>query len=86
MYEVVLSRQAVRYLHRLDRSAQQRILVRLEQLAQEPFGALTKPLTNAAGLWSTRIGTWRIVYRVNDDEQLVLVSDIGPHGEIYRRV
>ncbi len=63
MYEIILSRQAGRYLERLDRTAQQRIIDRLEQLAKNPRDLFTKPLTNAEGLRSSRVGTWRIVYR-----------------------
>lgn len=50
MYEIVLSRQAVRYLERLDRTSQRRLVGRLEPLAENPLGPFTKPLTNAEGL------------------------------------
>ncbi len=86
MYEIVLSRQAARYLGRLDRTSQQRVVDRLEQLAEKPMGPFTKPLTNAEGLRSSRIGTWRIVYRVDEASHEVLVSDIAPRGEVYRRL
>ena len=86
MYEVVLSRQAARYLERVDRTAQQRIVDRLEQLAEDPWGPFTKPLTNADGLRSSRVGTWRIVYRIEEPTREVVVSDIAPRGEVYRRL
>ncbi len=86
MYEIILSRQASRYLSRLDRTTQQRIVRRLDQLAEDPLGPFTKPLTNAEGLRSSRIGTWRIVYRVDEIAHEVLVSDIAPRGEVYRQV
>ncbi len=86
MYEIILSRQAARYLERLDRTAQQRIVDRLEQLAKNPLGPFTKPLTNAEGLRSSRVGTWRIVYRIDASTHAVQVSDIAPRGEVYRRL
>lgn len=86
MYEIVLSRQAAGYLGRLDRTSQQRIVDRLEQLADSPMGPFTKLLTNAEGLRSSRVGTWRIVYRINEPSHEVLISDIAPRGEVYRRL
>ncbi|PSR23491.1 MAG: hypothetical protein C7B45_02830 [Sulfobacillus acidophilus] len=86
MYEIILSRQAARYLERLDRMAQQRIIDRLEQLAKNPRDLFTKPLTNAEGLRSSRVGTWRIVYRIDEPLHEVQVSDIAPRGEVYRRL
>jgi mRNA interferase RelE/StbE len=86
MYDVILSRQAARYLDHLDRITQQRMIARLEQLAEDPCGPLTKPLTNAEGLRSTRVGTWRIVYRIDESTQEIRVSDIAPRGEVYRRL
>ena len=86
MYEIILSRQAARYLERLDRTAQQRIIDRLEQLAKNPRDVFTKPLTNAEGLRSSRVGTWRIVYRIDEPLHEVQVSDIAPRGEVYRRL
>ena len=40
MYEIILSRQAARYVERLDQTAQLRIVNRLEQLAKTPLGCL----------------------------------------------
>lgn len=86
MYEIILSRQAASYLTRLDQTAQHRIVSRLEQLAENPLGPLTKPLTNAEGLRSSRVGTWRIVYRIDEPTHAVLDSDIAPRGTVYRRL
>lgn len=63
-----------------------RIVGRLTQLAEDPFGPYTKPLQGAAGDRSSRVGGLRIVYTVDRDRRLVEVSDIGPRGQIYRRL
>lgn len=57
-----------------------------EQLTESPFGPFTKPLTNAQGLRSARVGTWRTVCRVDETAHQLLVSDIAPRGEAYRRL
>ena len=86
MYEIILAWQATRYLEHLDRTTQQRIIDRLEQLAKNPRDLFTKPLTNAEGLRTSRVGTWRIVYRIDEPRHEVHVSDIAPRGEVYRRL
>ncbi|HUG15256.1 MAG TPA: type II toxin-antitoxin system RelE/ParE family toxin, partial [Thermomicrobiales bacterium] len=73
-YDVRISDRAFSYLERLDRSTQHRILDRLEQIASDPFGYYTKPLSNARGMRSSRVGNWRIVFSVNDTERIVDVS------------
>jgi len=85
-FDVRLSRSAERYLERLPRDMQRRIVGRLTQLAEDPFGPYTKPLQGAAGDRSSRVGGLRIVYTVDRDRRLVEVSDIGPRGQIYRRL
>jgi mRNA interferase RelE/StbE len=85
-FDVRLSRSAERYLERLPRDAQRRIVERLAQLADDPFGSYTKPLQATAGDRSSRIGGWRIIFTVDRDRRLVDVSNIGPRGQVYRRL
>jgi mRNA interferase RelE/StbE len=85
-YEVRVARQAELYLRRLDHSTRDRILARLDQIAENPFGLNTKPLTNSAGLRSSRVGGYRIVFSVDVSAQIVDVSVIGPRGGAYRSV
>lgn len=84
-FEVILARSAERYLERLPRDAQRRVVERLAQLATEPYGSHSKPLQGRAGERSSRVGGWRIIFTVDRDRELVEISDIGPRGQIYRR-
>ena len=34
--------------------------------------------------WRLRIGEYRIVYEVYEDEILVIVVNVAPRGEVYR--
>jgi mRNA interferase RelE/StbE len=38
----------------------------------------------AAGIWSARRGTYRVLYRVHDDPREVVVLRIEHRGEVYR--
>ncbi|MGH2561027.1 MAG: type II toxin-antitoxin system RelE family toxin [Thermomicrobiales bacterium] len=84
-YEVVLAGPAEAYLHRLDSRMRQRIFVRLEQIANDPFAPrLTTALTSPEGRRSARVGDYRIVFRVDSEAVVVNVSAIGPRGRVYR--
>ena len=85
-YELRITRQAERYVRRLDRRSQERIVRRLAQLAEDPRGPYTKPLTNAAGRWASRVGGWRIIYAIDDNARVVDVSVVGPRGDVYRDI
>ena len=85
-YELRIACQAERYLRRLDRPAQDRIVRRLAQIAENPRGPYTKPLTNAAGRRTSRVGGWRISFAIDDDARVVDGSQSGPRGEIYRDI
>jgi mRNA interferase RelE/StbE len=84
-FTVRVARSAARYLERLPSDAQRRIIQRLDQLAEDPFGAYTKPLEGPGDRRSSRIGGWRIIFTVDRDQRFVDVSDIGPRGQVYRR-
>ena len=54
-------------------------------LAENPH-RVGKPLFGPlAGCYGARRGTYRIVYRIDDDSRVVDVLDIGHRSEIYRR-
>ncbi len=37
-----------------------------------------------AGVWSARRGTYRVLYRIDDQRQEVIVLRVGHRGDIYR--
>jgi mRNA interferase RelE/StbE len=86
-YEIRLARQSESYIRRLDPRTQDRILQRLEQLASDPFDLhYSKPLRNAQGKRSSRVGEYRIVFSVDSVRLLVNITAIGPRGRVYRDI
>lgn len=83
-YQLRFTRSAETYLLRLERPTQERIAVKLRALTENPFGAGSKPLTNAGGLRATRVGLWRVIYGVENELRVVHIEVIGPRGQAYR--
>lgn len=74
-----------RYIGRLDRATQARVLTKIDEIAAAPWsGAISKPLHEAGGLRSARVGNLRILYEVDEAVRVVEITDIGPRGDVYR--
>ncbi|MGH8924619.1 MAG: type II toxin-antitoxin system RelE family toxin [Acidimicrobiia bacterium] len=87
MYRVRLGRRAERGLSRIrhgDPRGYERIKRTIQSLGDEPRprGA-TKLSAVQPPAWRVRVGDYRIVYEIFDDELVVLVVNVAPRGEIY---
>jgi mRNA-degrading endonuclease RelE of RelBE toxin-antitoxin system len=85
-YSIHIARRAAAYLRRLDTRTQARVLQQLDEIAADPYGPHTKPLTGAGGQRAARVGGWRIVFSVDSAARAVNVSAIRPRGDVYRRL
>ncbi|MDE3096973.1 MAG: type II toxin-antitoxin system RelE/ParE family toxin [Chloroflexota bacterium] len=83
-YEVRIAKQAEAYFLRLDPRTRQRVLDRLRQIAQDPYGSHSKVLVNAGGRRASRVGDYRIVFAIDAPREIVRVSVIAPRGRAYR--
>jgi mRNA interferase RelE/StbE len=84
-YEVRLARPVVEVLDGVDKPTEKRFRKRLKELGEDPYNTRTsKTLVNKGGLRSSRVGSWRILYTVNDNEDALYVLAIRPRGEAYR--
>lgn len=82
-FQILYSPDCVASLKKLDPSTLKRIKHSLEdRLSNSPF-EFGKPLRHSAyGFWSLRVGDWRVIYKVI--EQQVLVIKIGHRREVYK--
>jgi mRNA interferase RelE/StbE len=49
-----------------------------------PHGCIK--LAGHHNLWRIRVGGWRIVYAIHDDQLIVVVIEIEPRGDAYRNI
>lgn len=85
-YTVRIANKAAKYVGRLDRPTRDRIEVRLGELEKDPYSHRTKPLINAAGKRSSRVGDYRIIYTIDEALHVVEVSQVLPRGRAYREL
>ncbi len=71
-------------MSKLPRRLAGRIREKLDQIALEPYAChnnVTK-LQNRPG-YRLRVGDWRVVYKIHNDELIILVLKIAPRGSVY---
>lgn len=87
VWTIEFERDAIRQLDRLDRPVRTRIVRFLEvhvarSANPRQFG---KALSgDKAGLWSYRVGSYRIVCLLEDERLVVVVVSVGHRRDVYR--
>lgn len=88
MYRVRLARPAERGLRRIrqgDPRAYLRVVSAIRALSEDPRPAGALKLTGFdPPAWRVRVGEYRIVYEIREEELVVLVVNVAPRGEVYR--
>lgn len=86
MYEVRYQKQAARRLIGMPHSTALRICTRIDAIAADPYGRHP----NATQIYGRdrdfrlRLGGWRVIYSINDEQRVLLVAKIDTRGQIYR--
>jgi len=84
MFRVTFSKNADKALRRMPRNNAVLLANKIKELASDPKKMRNvKKLTNHPG-YRLRVGNWRIVYTVNDDELLIHAITIKTRGEVYK--
>lgn len=83
-YEVRFARPVAKELRRLDRREAKRLVEAAEALADDPRPTGAEKVQGSPYL-RIRVGNYRIVYEVRDEELVVLVVKVGHRREVYRR-
>lgn len=85
MYKIAFTKGAAKSLQKMPRDMASLIREKLAQLASNPFA----PHLNAIKLqgrpgYRLRVGDWRVIYEIRNEELIILVLKIAPRGEVYR--
>ena len=86
MNKVIVHRNAAKYLKYLPKKEKQRIKNILKQLEYNP---LAQPgVKHMVGEWSgyhrIRSGKFRIIFWLDEIENVVYVDHVGPRGDVYK--
>ncbi len=83
-YSIRIKGSARREIARLPQDARERIIAAIDALGEQPLAG--SPLKGGLrGLRRQRVGDYRILYELLDDELVILVVRVAHRRESYRR-
>lgn len=84
-YDILISSHAKKEYQKLDTTVKKRIDKAILQLEINRAPQQFKPLMGSkTASYRLRVGDWRVLYDVYDEERTVLILRIGHRKEIYR--
>jgi mRNA interferase RelE/StbE len=84
-YEIRFLPRAVRQLRRLPQQKRSRIERQITRLADAPRQSGSQALHNAP-FFRIRVGQFRVIYRIQDAELIVLVVRVGHRRDVHERL
>ncbi|MBU2616942.1 MAG: type II toxin-antitoxin system RelE/ParE family toxin [Nanoarchaeota archaeon] len=85
VFKLNYSSQSRKFLRNLDKPIFKRIIVRLEKLEKEPIPSDSKFIgrDNGERVFRYRIGNYRVLYKIKEKNNILLVSRIDKRQRIY---
>ena len=80
-YQIIIQKPAKKFLDKLPGNERARIVAAIELL---PNGQDIKPLKGYPGVYRLRVGSYRVIYTVDNGRFIVYVINAGNRGDIYK--
>jgi mRNA interferase RelE/StbE len=82
MYKLLVTAKAKREIKALTTPHRQALVKSLQELRDDPH--LGKPLVRElTGLYSYRVGVYRIIYLIREEDSLIIVLTAGHRSTVY---
>jgi len=82
--QINYTKQALKYLAKLDKPTIQRLKNAIYQLSYEPPEGDIKPIKGQENIYRARVGDYRILFEIDSDSGVIMIRKIAPRGEIYK--
>ena len=85
-YEIKFHKDALKSIQKLDTPARNRILDHIKILSQDPRHPELdiKKMLGIENRFRLRVGTYRIIFSVFNDQLLIVIIKIGSRGDVYK--
>ena len=83
-YEILLEQSAEKDLRKLPKNIFYQIIAKIKLLSENPRPDGVKKLINLSNYWRIRIGSFRVIYEINDPEKFIKVYKIKHRKDVYK--
>lgn len=85
MYTVTYRKEAIKYLRKMGKKDANRFLAAFEKIAKmETKGLDIKRFKQLKDGYRLRIGDYRALYRIYENELIIEVIKLGSRGDVYK--
>ncbi len=84
-WKVFIPKQVDKELSKLPPEIREQIERALRKLAQNPFSPGVEKMEGRPERWRMRVGKYRIVFRIDEDERTLVIVTVGHRKDVYRR-
>ena len=82
-YKIIPTPHFVKDYSKLDEFVKKRIKIYLENIAEDPRSKGKMLKANRKGQWRYRIGDFRVIVNIQDENLVVLALEVGHRKNIY---
>ncbi|MBO2945212.1 type II toxin-antitoxin system RelE/ParE family toxin [Paenibacillus sp. F411] len=82
-YQLTFNRDAVKFVAKQERAVQERIRKSLLGLTVRPPVGDIRPMKGYDKRFRLRVGSYRILFEINHQEQVIYILTIDNRGDIY---
>lgn len=82
-YKVALTKNFTKEFRKLPKNIQQRILQAIKKAISNPYAG-TKLHRELKGLWRWRVGKYRVIYTIDEEQKFIVFLDVGIRKAIYK--
>ncbi len=86
MYEVVLERSAERDLKKLSEKIFRLMIEEIKPLTENPHPTGCRKIEGSKNDWRIRVGNYRILYEIDENEKRVKIMRVRHRKDVYRRL
>lgn len=81
-YKIIIEKKAEKFILKQPKEQQLKILSAINKL---PVSGDIKQLKGHPGIFRLRVGTYRILYAVDNGNLIIYIIDVGNRGDIYKK-
>ncbi len=76
--------KALKFLSKLENGSKERIFKRIKELRNDPLPLDVKKLKGEMDVYRTGIGDFRVLYRVIQEDDVILIFRVNKRSRVYR--